>query len=248
MAIPVAPTYAFVRATVGDEEADPFALALGKALDVAISQYNYYYILSGRVLVKQAIRCAMAVFSKETARLGLELTRELRDRAARRLWRMVCCWASGPYTHLKRPRTHAIIVSEGEFMGALLAQPDFYSQGLSGAAFYEVKSFDVESEPKKHVRQQARVFSVLGPLTLVFFREEGGRFTLESKKLTRDLSVLDEVLEFLRSSEGLERWEVKKIKGLYPYRIFVRIGGEWSLVDARYGEPRKRGLRWKGVL
>ena len=232
--IPVvaAPTYLYVRHRAPSED-PPFELAFGKALDVAISQFNYYSRRTWRPLIKQAQRCAMAILRSELRRLGVEASREEVEEAARRLWRMLAAWSKSPYTRFLRPKTHALIFADrdGGFCGALYAQPDF-ADSLTDH-FYEVKSFNVEERPRKHVEVQSRVFSLLGPLHLVYFAEVSGFYELREKVVHADLSVIDDVVAFLRENPpGAEVVALTYLLECYPHRVYVREGGRWKRAKA----------------
>jgi hypothetical protein len=119
-----------------------------------------------------------------------------------------------------RPKTHVIIMRSGDFIGALYAQPDFED---TVGQFYEVKSFDIEKEPKKHVQVQAGVFSLLGPLFLVYFSEQDGYYTVKQKFVPGDPQVLDDVVDFLKSRpEGSETQPLEKLLRSFPSRIYVK--------------------------
>gem|GEM_PF-1572436 len=228
----VAPTYLYVKHRAPSED-PPFDLAFGKALDVAISQYNYYSRRAWRPLLKQAQRCAMAVLRSELRRLGVEASREEVDEAARRLWRMLAAWSKSPYTEFLRPKTHALVFidRDNDFRGALYAQPDF-ADSLTDH-FYEVKSFNVEERPRMHVEVQSKVFSLLGSLHLVYFVEVGGLYKLREKMVYADLSVIDDVVAFLRGNPpGAEVVALKHLLRSHPHRVYVREGGCWRLAKA----------------
>jgi len=228
----VAPTYLYVKHRAPSED-PPFDLAFGKALDVAISQYNYYSRRAWRSLLKQAQRCAMAVLRSELKRLGVEASRGEVDEAARRLWRMLAAWSKSPYTKFLRPKTHALVFVDRDsgFCGALYAQPDF-ADSLTGH-FYEVKSFNVEERPRRHVEVQSKVFSLLGLLHLVYFVEVGGLYELREKVVYADLSVIDDVVAFLRENPpGAEIVALEHLLEGHPHRVYVREGGRWRLAKA----------------
>jgi hypothetical protein len=223
----VAPTYLYVRSRAPSED-PPLDLAFGKALDIAISQFNYYSRRSWRPLLRQAQRCAMAVLRQELRRLGVEVGREELDEAARRLWRMLAAWSRSPYTRFLRPKTHVLVFidKEQEFIGALYAQPDL----MDGIArrFYEVKSFDIEARPRKHVELQSKIFSLLGPLYLVYFVEDGGLFQLREKEASPDTAIIDDVVVFLRERPaGSENLSLNYLLENYPYRVYTRDEGGW---------------------
>jgi|YelNatPaOPRAMG01_1025707.scaffolds.fasta_scaffold113266_2 hypothetical protein len=228
----VAPTYLYVKHKAPSED-PPFELAFGKALDVAISQYNYYSRRAWRPLLKQAQRCAMAVLRSELKRLGVETGREEVEEAARRLWRMLAAWSKSPYTRFLRPKTRALIFidRDGGFYGALYSQPDFADAVTEH--YYEVKSFNVEERPRRHVEVQSRVFALLGPLHLVYFVEVDGFYELRERVLYADLSVIDDVVAFLRERPpGSEVVELGRLRASYPHKVYVREGGAWKLAKA----------------
>ena len=224
----VAPTYLYVKSRAPSED-PPFELAFGKALDVAISQYNYYSHRTWRPLLRQAQRCAMAVLRQELKRLGVKVDREELDEAARRLWRMLAAWSRSPYTAFLRPKTHVLIFIDEKqgFTGALYAQPDLIDR-ISGK-FYEVKSFDIEARPRKHVELQSKIFSLLGPLYMVYFREVGGLFQIHEKKTSPDPTIINDVIAFLQEKPpGSETVSLNHLRRNYPYRVYVCEEDSWK--------------------
>uniref|UniRef100_A0A7J3X983 Uncharacterized protein n=1 Tax=Thermofilum pendens TaxID=2269 RepID=A0A7J3X983_THEPE len=227
-AVVAAPTYLYVRNRAPSED-PPFDLALGKALDIAISQFNYYSRWTWRPLLRQAQRCAMAVLRRELERMKVEVKREELDEAARGLWRMLAAWSRSPYTRFLRPKTHALIFIDRErgFSGALYAQPDFMDS--IERRYYEVKSFDIEANSRKHVELQSNVFSLLGPLHLVYFVEVSGFFQLREKEVLPDRGIIDDVIAFLQEKPpGSEIVSLDYLRRNYPSRVFIREGNFWK--------------------
>ena len=215
----VAPTYLYVRSRAPEND-PPIRLAFGKALDRAISQYNYYSMHTTRSLLGKAQRCAMAVLRNELKNMEVEVSGEELKEQARKMWRMLAAWYKSPYVRYLRPKTHVIIMRSGDFIGALYAQPDFED---NVGQFYEVKSFDIEKEPKKHVQVQAGVFSLLGPLFLVYFSEQDGYYTVKQKFVPGDPQILDDVVDFLKSRpEGSETQPLERLLRSFPSRIYVK--------------------------
>ncbi len=207
------PTYTYVHA-VAPEVSDIINVAFGKALDVAIAQYNYYYFRSHNLLINEVLQGAVDVFIHELSQSGVRLSKEDIEAYSRRFEKMLRCWASSPYVNYLRPRTHVIIFEkEGEFRG-VYAQPDFYDPLTN--VFYELKSFDIEKEPKKHVEVQARVFSLLGNLKLIYFSIVGDDYVIKEKSVKTDTTVINSLWNFIGSYVGAEVEPFDKIALSYP--------------------------------
>lgn len=221
----VAPTYAYVKSRAGEAD-PPVSVALGKAVEVATSKYNYYYRRARRPPLGYAQRCAVAVLKAELEKMGYRASREEVEEAARRIWRMLAAWSKSPYTRYLKPKTHVVIFLKEGFAGALYAQPDFKDEYTGH--FYEVKSFDVEREPRRHVYYQAGVFSLLGPLSLVYFSEDGGYYVLKEKAVPRDTGIIDDVVSFLEGRpEGSRVVDLEALKKEHPWVAYRKVNGDW---------------------
>lgn len=227
------PTYRFVKSKCL-EDVNLVELAYGKALDTALCQYNYYQSRSMRSLLNEAMRCGMKVFSMELKMLGINLSSDEKRRYAWRMWRMLCCWRKSKYFDMFRPKTHIILLEKyGELYG-VFAQPDFWDDGV----FYEVKSFDVERNErlKKCVTEQCRVFSLLGDLRLVYFVEnDAGYFSLIEKPIERDITVLDELWDYISSLNNTQYdyEDLEELEEIYPMLIyrFNENTNKWEYIE-----------------
>ncbi len=212
------PTYAYVHA-VAPEVSDVTDVAFGKALDIAIAQYNYYHYRNHELLLNEALRCAMDIFIHELSRNGVRLSKDDIEYYSRKFMKMLQCWASSPYVKYLRPRTHVIIFEmDNEYRG-VFAQPDFYDPFSN--VFYELKSFDIEKEPKKHVEVQARVFSLLGSLKLIYFSSTGNEYVIKERSVKSDEAVINELWEFIGSYMGAEVEPLDKVVLSYPTVHYV---------------------------
>ncbi len=192
----IIPTYMFVEYEAPSPK-NFVDMAFGKAIDTAISQYNYYSQKTSRPLLREAMKCAMAVFSLELKSMEVEMDwREFRVYAGR-LWRMICCWAKSRYAEMLRPKTHVILLEKEGVMRGVFAQPDFKCDEV----YYEVKSFSIEEEKLGHVEVQAKVFSLLGELKLVYFVEENGYYNLKETDVEKSVEILEELWEYLALAE-----------------------------------------------
>lgn len=207
------PTYAYVHA-VAPEVSDVADVAFGKALDVAISQYNYYHFRTHDLPISDILQSAVKVFIHELSQSGVRLSRSDIERYSRKFEKMLSCWASSPYVNYLRPRTHVIVLEKsGEFRG-VYAQPDFYDP--LNNVFYELKSFDIEKEPKKHVEVQASVFSLLGKLRLIYFSSVGDEYVIKERSVKTDAAVISSLWDFIGSYMSADVEPLDKIALSYP--------------------------------
>ncbi len=212
------PTYAYVHA-VAPEVSDVVDIAFGKALDVAVAQYNYYHYKSRDLLLSEVLRCALDVFVHELGQSGIKLGKSDIERFSRKFMKMLQCWASSPYVKYLRPRTHVIIFERGSEYRGVYAQPDFYDPFNN--VFYELKSFDIEKEPKKHVEVQARVFALLGPLKLIYFSSAGDDYVIKERSVEGDEGVINELWDFIGGYMGAEVEPLDKVVLSYPTVHYV---------------------------
>jgi len=244
--VKLVPTYRFVKSRCS-MKGSPVDMAFGKAIDIAIAQYNYYQTWSLRSLLTEAMRCAMKVFAEELRKQGVELSSGERRMYAGRAWRMLSCWRKSRYAELLRPRTHVIFLEKNSVLYGVFAQPDFWD---GGRVFYEVKSYNIEEdeEAARCVREQARVFSLLGELRLVYFtRDADGYYKLVEKRVEGDPGVLDELWEYILMLGGDEAtyMELDELEEYYPvvrYR-FNPETGRWEHLE--YVKPRAREDIWE---
>jgi len=217
MEVKLIPTYQFVKSKCS-MKGSPADMAFGKALDTALSQHNYYQSLTFRPLLREAMRCTMKVFAEELRKQGVELSRSEKVAYAGRAWRMLSCWRKSKYAELLRPRTHVILLEKNGALYGVFAQPDFWDEV---SVFYEVKSYDVEEDEDaaKCVKEQCRVFSLLGELRLVYFtKDANGYYALVEKQVEKDPGVLDDLWEYISSLEEDQstQAELDDLLGYYP--------------------------------
>ncbi len=223
------PTYRFVKSVAGDTSSDPVELAFGKAIDTAIAQYNYYQSRSFKPLLGKALKCCIAVFNRELKRYGVVVDKDKYRAIVARMWRILCAWASSPYTGLYRPRTHVILLHKDNVFYGVYAQPDFIEYRASGLTrFYELKSYDIMVGENRHVWVQAKVFSLLGQLTIIYFTEDSiGYVHIKTVDVDRDYSVLDKLWSFIGSTSNYEEVELEELLALYPVVYYRWVHGKW---------------------
>jgi len=118
--------------------------------------------------------------------MSVDVGREKLGGAARRLWRMPAAWSRNPYIKFLRLRTHAPIFIDRRrgFGGLSTHNPTSWTALQEGTM--KAKGFDIGAKPRKHVELQAKDFSPIGSLHLVYFVEVGVSFQLREKEALPD--------------------------------------------------------------
>ena len=227
------PTHEYVK-SVDPEKGGPFELAFGRAVEKAITTYNRQLYNTGKHehAYKKAIEEGSKVFRQELEKRNQCVTLRDVDAARDRLRLMLSLWSRSPYTRSLMPDPHVIILERGGLYFGLYAKPDL----CNGREFYEVKSFDIMRQPRQHVWVQADVFSLLGPLRILYFSENGGMlYELReySFKPSRDLNgLLEDLWIFATRYRGpnLKLEELRQVKKKRPFVQFSHAETGWRRV------------------
>ncbi len=144
------PTYMYVSQFF-DGKSDPFALALGRAFDIASAEYSFFVAIGEGDPAEKALDVFESEFiraygSRTEAKKARELGAELL-KAYRR---------AGLLKYM-RPRTRTIVINDRV---AVFAQPDL----AGGGYFIELKTFDIDpNNIPLYVKKQLEVFQLAFP-------------------------------------------------------------------------------------
>ncbi len=207
------------------EERDLVAIATGRAIDGALSEFGHQ-IRSGRRPTQAAIgRLAAELLDDALAELAVVLEPVARASTLAKVEEVVRVYRGSEIAGLARPKSRVIVI--GETVG-VYAQPDFWD---ARSRFYELKSFRADPIPPD-VQLQLRLFQLAFP-TL-----EAVLFCLD--RHATPVAVSRRVIPAPSSSEAEETLAL-------AYRVGLASGVDKVLeyVDApilRYALPRVGAL------
>jgi hypothetical protein len=137
-------------------ERDELGMAVGKAVDTAVSRYSHEASRGRRPGVAAIVALGRAEFEELARDADLVLTEADRAEVERQISGVVRAFRGSVLFGLERPRSRLILI--GETVG-VYAQPDFWDRR---SAFYEMKSYRA-SPPSPEVTLQVALFCLAFP-------------------------------------------------------------------------------------
>ena len=137
-------------------ERDEIGMAVGKAIDTALSRYSHEASRGRRPGVSAMVALGLEEFDELARDADLALAGTDRAEVERQLSGVVRAFRSSVLFGLERPRSRLILI--GETVG-VYAQPDFWDRR---STFYEMKSYRTVP-PSPEVALQVALFSLAFP-------------------------------------------------------------------------------------
>jgi len=152
------PTHAIVQAAYPRTvtERDEVGMAVGKAIDTALSHMSHEFRESRRPTLAATHRLAAQTLDEELADADLRLTPEAREQELTRVAGVLQAFRRSEVMGLARPRSRMILINE---QVGVYAQPDYWD---GRARFYEMKSYRAVPIPPD-VRLQVQLFQCAFP-------------------------------------------------------------------------------------
>ena len=137
-------------------EQDEIGMAVGKAIDDALSRFSHEYRSGRRPTLTAMDRYSAEGLDRELSESGLSLPPETRSHHLAEIGGVLRAFRGSELMGLSRPRSRLILIG-GEL--GIYAQPDYWD---GRARFYEMKSYRADPIPPD-VRLQLRLFQLAFP-------------------------------------------------------------------------------------
>ena len=137
-------------------ERDELGMAVGKAIDEALSRFSHQSAAGGRVGVAQVVRGAQETLGRELEDAHLTLPSGEEERLLATLRELVRLFRQSELFGLRRPRTRLLLI---DGVAGVYAQPDFWN---GRDRIYELKSYRA-SPPRPDVQLQLDLFQLAFP-------------------------------------------------------------------------------------
>jgi hypothetical protein len=137
-------------------EADELGMAEGKAIDSALSQFNYESSQGRKPTLTSMNRYATSIFEEELKDAQIELSPEERRKGLTRIADVLKSFRQSEIFGLLRPKTRMILINNSV---GVYAQPDYWD---GATRFYEMKSYRAVPPPPD-VALQLRMFQLAFP-------------------------------------------------------------------------------------
>jgi hypothetical protein len=138
------------------EEKDHVAMAVGKAIDGAISEWGHRVRIGKRPTATAMQQVAVDLLDEALVEAAVRLEPAGREDALRRIQNVLRAYRESAIFGLTRPRTRVILI-DGRV--GVYAQPDFWD---GRTRFFEMKSYTA-IPPPPDVRLQVRLFQLAFP-------------------------------------------------------------------------------------
>jgi hypothetical protein len=137
-------------------EKDEIGMAVGKAIDSALSRFSHEFGQSRRPTLAGVNRMAAELFDEELADADVQLTSEERERQLAGVSAVLQAFRRSEVMGLSRPRSRMILINERI---GVYAQPDYWN---GRDRFYEMKSYRASPMPPD-VQLQIQLFQCAFP-------------------------------------------------------------------------------------
>jgi hypothetical protein len=117
-------------------ERDEIGMAVGKAIDSALAQFNYEFRQSRRPTLAAMNRVGASILDEELANADLTLSAHDREKLGAEVAGVLQAFRGSELFGLYRPRSRMILIDE---QVGVYAQPDYWD---GSSKFYEMKSFN----------------------------------------------------------------------------------------------------------